>query len=296
MTTATARRGATGTTSTTGTTGTTGAVLDDLDSRPGSATSLLRTVVGSTMRECGGWMSTAALVRLMGAVDVSPSRTRTALSRVRARGLLEGERRDGAAGYALAAAALPMLLRGDRRIHHPRSMDVGDPWCLISFSLPEQERDLRHRLRRRLSWIGCGIVTGALWIAPATLADEVDLIVADLGLEGRLTVFIASEIRGVTEPREAMARWWDLDAIRRLHDAFLTQASHAGADQPDLSPRDAFRAWTTVLDAWRPIPYLDPGLPVEWLPEDWPGHRSISLFLHARDRLSSRAAAYARSL
>jgi len=271
-------------------------VLDDLDSRPGSATSLLRTVIGNTMRNRGGWMPASALVRLLSVVDITPGRTRTALSRVKARGLLTAESRDGVAGYALAAGARAMLARGDRRIHHPRFMAEGDPWCLVSFSLPEHDRDLRHQLRRRLAWIGCGTVTGALWICPATLLEEVEEIVDDLSLDGRVTLFVAHEVRGAADLPHAVARWWDLDALRRRHDDFLARAGAAGADRPGLRPREAFRTWTIVLDAWRPIPYLDPGLPLAWLPEDWPGRRSVPLFLHARDRIASAAAEYARSI
>ena len=38
------------------------AVLDDMDSRPGSTTSLLRTVIGLYLRDAGGWMSAKDIV------------------------------------------------------------------------------------------------------------------------------------------------------------------------------------------------------------------------------------------
>src|SRR5690606_21856175 len=44
------------------------AVLDDMDSRPGSTTSLLRTVIGLYLRDAGGWMPTTSLVELMQAM------------------------------------------------------------------------------------------------------------------------------------------------------------------------------------------------------------------------------------
>lgn len=266
------------------------AVLDDLDSRPGSTTSLLRTVIGACVREHGGWMASATLVRLMAEVDVPAGRTRTALNRVKAKGLLVSENRDGVPGYALTPEALPMLARGDRRIHHPRWMTDGDGWCLISFSVPEENRDRRHQLRRRLGWIGCATVAAALWICPAYLADEVEEIIADLGLEGRVTTFLVSEVRA---PQDTVRGWWDLGGLRARHEAFL--AGHAGALEvlgADPSPRAAFRAWILALDAWRPIPYLDPGLPPSLLPEDWPGRRSIPLFLQLRDTVRDPAAAF----
>lgn len=261
-------------------------VLDDFESRPGSATSLLRTLVGVTVREQGGWMPVSALVTLMSELDVPATRTRTALGRVKAKGLLVPEPRDGVPGYGVAPAAADMLVRGDRRIFGPRRAgDDADHWCLVSWSVPEEQRDLRHRLRRRLAAIGCGSVSSALWICPERLADDVVAILDELELTGRATVFVASEIRYPGGPAAAIARWWDLAALRDLHDRFL--AEHAGpigrlldgaphGDGPE--PSHAFRTWIRALDAYRPIPYLDPGLPPRYLPDDWPGTRSGEVF------------------
>ncbi|AZM58235.1 MULTISPECIES: PaaX family transcriptional regulator C-terminal domain-containing protein [unclassified Streptomyces] len=270
--------------------------LDDLDSRPGSATSLLRTVIGCTMRDQGGWLSSADLVELMKVVDSPPARTRNALARVKARGLLLSRKHNGLPGYALAPEAWPMLARGDRRIYHPRFMEEGDPWCLISFSIPENNRETRHQLRRRLTWIGCGTVANALWICPAYLCGEVEEIVADLGLTDRVPLFISDEVRGVSDLSAAVQEWWDIDSIRALHDAFLTHGTQAvDAYRADPTPRAAFRAWVTLLDAWRPIPYLDPGLPYSVLPQDWPGRRSIPLFLDFRDSVQRPVAEFIAS-
>ena len=66
----------------------TAAVLDDADSRPGSATSLLRTIVGCYLRRLGGWIAAPALMELMAAVGVNQTRTRTAILRARGKGIL----------------------------------------------------------------------------------------------------------------------------------------------------------------------------------------------------------------
>ncbi|NPC98722.1 PaaX family transcriptional regulator C-terminal domain-containing protein [Nocardioides sp. zg-DK7169] len=272
-------------------------VLDELDSRPGSSTSLLRTVVAEAIGPAGGWLSAASLVALMREVGVPAERTRTALTRLKAKGLLESEQRERGAGYRLSAEGRAQVARSERRLHHPRAMAAGDRWCVISFSVPEKDRDVRHQLRRGLSGIGCGTVSGALWICPGFLADEVEEVVAELGLDGRVTVFLVDEIRGTTPPPEAIARWFDLAGLRAAHEQFL--AAHADAltsYAADPTPRTAFATWTRVLDAWRPIPYLDPGLPAFTLPEDWPGQRSIELFLRLRAALREPATSYVASV
>ena len=259
-------------------------VLDDLASRPGSANSLIRTVVGVAIRPCGGWLSTASFVELMGAVGVSAHRTRTALTRVKGKGLIAAAARDGRAGYALTPEGEWLLARGDRRIYGQRSMQPGDAWCLISFSIPEEQRSLRHQFRQRLSWIGAGNVSPAVWIVPEYLRSELDDIVADLKLERQVTVFTVTGIRNAGLSGPALARdWWDLDALRGLHDAFLAEHGGTLRAAAAVTPETRFGAWVRALDSWRPIPYLDPGLPASLLPEDWPADRSGSLFQAIRD-------------
>ncbi|GLY31031.1 PaaX family transcriptional regulator C-terminal domain-containing protein [Kineosporia sp. NBRC 101731] len=268
-------------------------VQDDFDSAPGSTTSLLRSIIGTSLRRLGGWIAVADLIELMAAAGVPEARTRTALSRVKAKGLLSAEPRHGIPGYRLSPAATPMLERGDDRIYYPRTMTADGRWCLISWSVPEEKRDLRHQLRRRLTWIGCGAVSPALWICPEYLTTEVEDILADLGLSRNATLFLSDEVRGPRPPREAVAGWWDLDAVRALHHDFLdAHEEEVRALGPNPALREAFSVWVRGLDSWRKIPYLDPGLPPELLPADWPGRRSVPVFHELRDRILPLAHAY----
>jgi phenylacetic acid degradation operon negative regulatory protein len=264
-------------------------VLDDTDMRPGSATSLLRTIIGSYLRRLGGWISSAALMELMATVGVNQTRTRTAILRVRGKRILTTEARDGSPGYALDPAALPRLARGDRRIYTARAMSVSDRWCLISYSIPESQRQLRHQLRRRLSSIGCGTVSPALWICPEYLTIEVEEILTDLGVGESAVIFLAGETRLDGGLERAVGQWWDLPAIAARHQAFLSAYESVAEN---LTPRQAFATWIGCLDAWRVIPYVDPGLPTAWLPADWPGNQSIPLFVNLRERLEELSGRY----
>lgn len=268
-----------------------GEILDDLDSRPGSTTSLLRSVIGIYLRELGSWISVADLLTLMEALDVPPPRARTAIARLKKKGLLIAEAREKGAGYRLSPDAVPMLVRGDRRIYHPRYMQPESEWCLVSFSIPEEDRHLRHQLRRRLHWIGCGTVSPALWIAPAYLLEEVEEILVDLAVRERAIVFVARRPRVAGSLAEAVGQWWDLEAIRAHHDAFLEQHGRHGR-AADISPREAFATYIRSIDTWRVIPYIDPGLPRDLLPSDWPGERSSDLLLRLRAEFSGPATDY----
>lgn len=267
---------------------------DDAESRPGSATSLVRSVVGLYLRHLDGWISAADLITLLEDLGVPAAIGRTAIARVKQKQLLVSERNPRGAGYRLNPEAVGMLSAGDRRIFAPRRMTAGDAWCLLSFSIPEQHRALRHQLRRRLRWIGCGTVSPALWICPAFLSDEVEEILDDLSLRDYATVFQATDARSSGPLRDAVATWWDLPAIAALHDEFIAEASALLSTDP-VDGADAFRRYVRGIDSWRPIPYLDPGLSVELLPTDWSGDRTERLFAQLDVRLSTPALDHVRA-
>lgn len=253
------------------------AILDDMDSRPGSTTSLMRTVVGLYLRRIGGWISIANLVQLMAQLDVSASAARTAVVRLKSKELLRPRAVVGVAGYEVNSDAVPILEGGDRRIFSPRTMGRDDAWCLISFSIPEPRREARHQLRRRLHWIGCGTVSPALWICPDFLRNEVEDILADLELRECATLFRTDRPRVGGELKSAIARWWDLGALESIHRRALGELSLLISAGP-TTPGEAFARYVCGVDAWRVIPYLDPGLAPDLLPSDWPGRDSRRAF------------------
>jgi len=139
-----------------------------------------------------------------------------------------------------------------------------DPeWRLLLFSIPEYRRDRCHLLRSRLTWLGPGRVGSAAWIAPAHIVAEVRLTVDELGVEEHVELFTARHL-GVRATPGAVARWWDLDAIAEEYRGYLVawtprlQVWRAGSGG---DPPAAFADRLLQLDAWRRIPFHDPGLP-----------------------------------
>lgn len=261
-------------------------ILDDIDARPGSTASLLRTIVGVFLRPLGGWISAADLVALAGDLGIPTAQARTGIARLKQKGLLLAER-DDAIGYRLNPAAVGMLERGDRRIFEMREMTDADPWCLVSFSIPESARSVRHQLRRRLQWIGAGVVSPALWICPGHLQDEAAQILEELDARRWATLFQTSAPAPAGTLVEAAAQWWDLEGLRAEHLDF--QASLG------VLPTAPFAAYVQLIDRWRVLPYTDPGLPPSMLPTDWPGRRSFDEFARLSVALADPAWAHVRA-
>jgi len=235
-----------------------------------------------------GWLPVWMLVRLLAELDVDEPAVRSAISRLKRRGLLVAERRGGVAGYGLSESGNAILGEGDARIFAPAEPRLADGWVLAIFSVPEHERAKRHTLRTQLAALGFGACAPGVWVAPShryeltaaslrrhDLAPYVDLFRAEYLAFGD----IAEHARG----------WWDLDAVRAAYVDFATtyRVGTRGGDgdgsrtrrvpnRPDDAA--AFAAWVPALTAWRRLPYLDPGLPVELLPEDWPASAARATF------------------
>ncbi|MGI5253074.1 PaaX family transcriptional regulator [Actinacidiphila glaucinigra] len=262
--------------------------------------SLILTFFGAYGRADGwdGRIPVAGLIRLMGAVDVDPQSVRSAVSRLKRRGLLEPDRVGGAAGYALSEDARQLLADGDRRIYgHPAGGTGGPDWVLAVFSVPESERHKRHLLRSRLARLGFGTAAPGVWIAPARLHEEALHTLRRLGLDTYVDLFAGTHL-GFEPTAAAVRRWWDLDAVAKRHHAFLDSHEpvlRAWAAREATPPQEAFADYLRALDSWRRLPYADPGLPPALLPPDWPGARAAAVFEGLHTRLRDAGAQFARS-
>jgi phenylacetic acid degradation operon negative regulatory protein len=250
--------------------------------------SLIVTFYGAYGRELGGWVSVADLIRLMAELDVDSPAVRSAVSRLKRRGLLEARRVGGTAGYSLSGEAGRILAAGDRRIYGRRVANVTDGWVLVVFSVPESQRHKRHLLRSRLTWLGFGTAAPGVWIAPMHLADEARSTLERLEVTGYVDIFRSHHV-AFGDLRQAIAHWWDLEALGRMYDEFLHAHEPLLARwsrRRSMDGEEAFVDYLRAVDAWRRMPYLDPGLPLELMPGDWSGNRAANVFfkLHARLR------------
>ncbi|WP_432137763.1 MULTISPECIES: PaaX family transcriptional regulator [unclassified Streptomyces] len=257
--------------------------------------SLIVTLYGAYGRFAPGPVPVAELIRLLAAVGVDAPSVRSSVSRLKRRGLLLPARTaGGAAGYELSAEARQLLDDGDRRIYADAPPE-DESWVLAVFSVPESERQKRHVLRSRLAGLGFGTAAPGVWIAPARLFEETRHTLRRLGLAPYVDFFRGDHL-GFTPTAQAVARWWDLAAIAKEHEAFLDRHApvlHAWERRADTPPQEAYRDYLLALDSWRHLPYTDPGLPVRLLPADWPGARSAAVFRGLHERLRDAGAAFA---
>jgi phenylacetic acid degradation operon negative regulatory protein len=266
-------------------------VTRDVPARPMRSRSVLLDVYGAFVRELGGWIAVADLVRLLDVLGVEEQAARLAVSRFSRKGLLVRRKVEGRVGYELTDTAVALLAEGDQRIYstlEPARLEDG--WVLASFSVPEDVRERRHQLRSRLAWLGFGNLGGGLWLAPARVLPQTRQLVTGLGLEAHVDLF-----RGHHEAfggaAALVARCWDVDRMRAAYRAYLdgfggVLEAHQGDVDDEVR---AFADFTAALHEWRKLPFVDPGLPTELLPGDWEGTAAATLFQAMRDALEPAA-------
>jgi phenylacetic acid degradation operon negative regulatory protein len=255
---------------------------------------LIVTLYGLYARELGGWLSVASIIQLLGELGVDEAAVRSSISRLKRRNILLAERVDGVAGYSLSDEARAILDEGDRRIFERRRATPDEGWVLAVFSVPEAERDKRHQLRSRLSWLGFGTVSAGVWIAPAHLHDEARDALARDGLAAYVDLFEGG-YRGFGDIRDQVPLWWDLARLQELYREFCDRYAPVVTRyrrRRTVPPRQAFADYMDALTNWRRLPYSDPGLALEVLPAGWQGVRAAETFFELRRLLAKPAHAF----
>ncbi|WP_181806837.1 PaaX family transcriptional regulator [Streptomyces shenzhenensis] len=261
------------------------------DSRLGP---LIITLFALYARGEHNWLSVASVIRLMADLGVEGQAVRSAISRLKRRGVLRGERHQGAAGYAVCDGTLEVLEDGDTRIFERHRATAGDGWLVVVFSVPESERDKRHALRTALTRLGFGTAAPGVWVAPGILADETRRTLQRLGLTPYVDIFTGDHF-AYGDLSAKVRAWWDLDELAALYAGFLeryrpvSERAAAGA----IPAREAFGIYLPLLTEWRRLPYRDPGLPLSLLPPAWMGETAGALFEELDKTLREPARAHA---
>jgi len=251
---------------------------------------LLTTVLGDYWWGRREGLPSAALVQLAGEFGVTELAARAALSRLSRRGLLAPERQGRRTSYALTEEADRVLTEGIGRIIAFGTGASGwdGKWVVAAFSLPEQQRDLRHAVRTRLRWLGFAPLYDGMWISARPVAAEARRVLTDLGVR-QSTVLLADAVGPLDT--DTLVAAWDLDEVRRVYAHFTKRFTrlHQRISRGLIGTTEALVVRTEVMDTWRTLPGLDPELPPELLSEDWPSAAAHRLFVDIYDALGPLA-------
>ena len=244
-----------------------------------SSRSLLMTLLGEFVLPRDGNVWTSVLIRALAKFCVEEKSARQALARIAAEGWLTAHRKGRRVRWELTAAGRELLTDGADRIYSFGRDQVGwdHTWLVLLVTVPEVKRDLRHRLRTRLSWAGFGSPSPGVWVTPDTAREpEARQILDELGLADGAMSFMAG-YGSIGSAQSMAAQAWDLAAVAGRYEAFIEEFTSLAPHAAD----ETLIAATRLVHEWRRFPFLDPQLPAELLPAQWIGTRATRLF-HAR--------------
>ena len=260
---------------------------DEATAGPPRPQSLLLTFFGGYVLGRGVHVATASVLDVLSRAGVSEQATRSTLSRMARRGLLQRVQRGRRVYVGLTPRSREILHDGETRVWRIGAVNThwDGNWTLLGFSLPEAWQQQRHVLRSRLLWAGFGGLQGGLWIAPSTV--DVRPLVEDLGLVDHVKVFQARAMPP-TDVDDLVRDAWDLDTLAERYRRFLSRWD-VPKPLPDLP--DSLARQLLMQTEWLQVIRQDPRLPQQHLPDDWPAERAQRTFraLHADLEPAARA-------
>ena len=256
------------------------------------------TLYGDYLRNRGGEISIASLIKILTNFGLSGQAVRSAVSRMCLAGLLKARRNSHGSYYSLTASGRDLLEKGTERIFQRKNDSWDGTWSIVTYHIPERMREARDRLRLELGWLGYGALSEATWISPYDLTKEVEELAQKIGV-GEFIYCLHVHSLGSTQPTKIVERCWNLD---RLHQKY---ASFVDKYRPKLEhhlerirqgetivPSTYFAERFILIHEYRRLPYLDPDLPRELLPESWLRPQAAALFRDYHDLLAEKANRY----
>ncbi|MBI2850510.1 MAG: phenylacetic acid degradation operon negative regulatory protein PaaX [Chloroflexi bacterium] len=265
-------------------------------------TQAILTLYGDYVLPRDGEIGIGSVIILLGNFGLSELAIRSAVSRMCRSGILKAKRANRKAYYSLTKEGNRLLTEGAQRIFQRKNSHWDGNWNIVTYSIPENMRQARDRLRLELGWMGYGALSEATWISPYDLTGEVKALANRLDIEEYVRIFNARHQDG-TDPEKIISRCWDLDKIHRKYAGFLAKY------RPDLDehlkrlqngetiePRECFVARFNLINEYRKLPFFDPDLPLELLPGNWLRPEAAALFDEYHGSLTEKAIEYFESV
>jgi phenylacetic acid degradation operon negative regulatory protein len=256
------------------------------------------TLYGDYVLPRDGEIGIGSLVRLLSNFGLSEQAIRSAVSRMCRSGLLKAKRTNRKSYYSLTSEGHSLLTEGAQRIFQRKESHWDGNWNIVTYSIPESMRQARDRLRLELGWMGYGALGEATWISPYDLTREVKSLLERLNIEEYVHIFSAQH-QGITEPGKIVSRCWDLGKIHQMYADFLTEYRPKLEEHlkrleagETIEPSECFVARFNLIHEYRKLPFFDPDLPLELLPENWLRPQAAALFDEYHGLLTEKANEY----
>jgi phenylacetic acid degradation operon negative regulatory protein len=241
-----------------------------------SGRSPLVTVLGELVLPARKPVRTASLLYVLQGMGANEAAARRSIARAADSGWITGEGPRREVHWWLTDPLITAV--GDitrRAVSLTAPPQRWDRRCVIVYvRIPMSKRLARRPLHRQLRWIGFGNPMPGLWVSPhVDRVLEVQSLVRELDLQNGVVAFVGTlEDIGLTDT-DIVHQGWDLERATAHYARLLDMFEK-------LQPRpgdEVLFAHLSLVHEWRELPYIDPQLPPELLP-NWIGRHAADRF------------------
>ena len=252
---------------------------------PPRSKSLVVTIFGDAIVPHGGTVWLGSLITLLEPFGVNDRLLRTSVFRLAQEGWL-GSQRDGRrSSYSITPDAMARFVHAYRRIYAPLAVHWDGSWTMILTGEGALNAAERNTVRKELLWEGYSVIAPGIMGHPAADLQVLEELLCRLGVKDKLFVLQSRSVEqvGARPLRDMVSDGWNLSGVAEGYSQFIAQFQPLLAlleSAADLTDEQAFVVRSLLIHAYRRVQLHDPQLPVELLPEPWPGAQAYQL---ARD-------------
>jgi phenylacetic acid degradation operon negative regulatory protein len=243
-----------------------------------------------------------SLITLFTNFGLSDQAVRSAVSRMCHANILKARSKGRKSYYSLTPRGHDLLTTGAQRIFVRKDTSWDGTWNIVTYAIPEEDRKMRDTLRRELIWMGYGTLAGATMISPYDLTNKVMELAEKLGVVERIQIFKAEQ-QGLVHAKKIVSTCWDLDRIHDMYAKFMDKYQpryenwlQRLQNNDDIGSSEYFLERFLLIHEYRKLPFYDPDLPGELLPENWLRPEAATLFQKFHDLLTDKATEYFNSV
>lgn len=232
----------------------------------------------------------AIIVGLLAEFGFSEGSSRQTVRRLTERGHLVRTKDGRQTAYLLAPSRSAAGERRRQIMAFARDFDDWDRlWTVVSFSVPEKDRDARRQLRVGLGKLGMRPLNDGVWVSPHDTTSQAERLLDELGIDAAYILRASIHERAGTS--DSLASAFDLASLAERYTDFAAEYAPALGDIEAgmVYPAEALTSRTRLMADWLAFRFVDPVLPSELLPADWPAHEARRVFSAAYDGLGATA-------
>ncbi len=183
--------------------------------------------------------------------------------------------------YAFTELTRGYITTGIEKIFGPADKPWDQRWTLVQYQFASNQRADRDQVREILEIEGFGQLSRGVFLHPRDRVERIREGLKATGHSEGVSIFRAQWAQDEPE-HDLAARVWDLESLAKSYTTFLKRFEALPKRRGTDADRFALRLGLAI--SYLRIAWDDPDLPLELLPEDWPGHRARHLTMSLYER------------